>query len=99
MAMVCEGRGDTHELAREQPAAEWAVRDERDAELLARVADPDLWVLDTEREGGILELSSCHRVHGVRAAEGVVLVLDSGAKLEERKVVLESVGTGAFVLG
>ena len=34
-----------------------------------------------------------------RAARGAVQVLDSGAKLEERKVVLEGVGTGAFVLG
>ena len=36
---------------------------------------------------------------GWRVTEGAMQVLDSGAKLEERKVVLESVGTGAFVLG
>ena len=34
-----------------------------------------------------------------RAARGAVQVLDSGAKQEGRKVMLESVGTGAFVLG
>ena len=45
------------------------------------------------------DLSAVQAGLGGRVAEGAVLVLDSGAKLEGRKVVLESVGTGAFVLG
>ena len=52
----------THELAADKATAERAVRDECDAELLARVPDPDLRVFDIERKRCVLELRSRDRV-------------------------------------
>lgn len=65
-------RGRTHELAAEETAAERAVRDERDAELLTCVPDPDLRILNVKREGCILKLRSRDGVHGVCAPQGVL---------------------------
>ena len=60
-----------HVFAGEEPAPERAVRDDGRPELARGLEEPDLRVLDVEREGGVLDLERGDGVHGVRAPEGV----------------------------
>lgn len=58
-----------HVFAGDEASPERRVRDDLDPELARRFEQPDLGVLDVEREGRILDLQCQDGVHGVCAAE------------------------------
>ena len=64
-----EEEAGTYVFPGEQPTSKRTVRDDRRPELSCGLEQPNLLVLDVEREGGVLDLEGRNGVHRVCAPE------------------------------